>query len=236
MHIGSPNACARVLNIASNVSVWYSTKAPSLHLPCTAVSFITTYDIAPIRALGCLGLTASKIHQGSIPPATLIVDLILSFCNGFLLFIVSLSSLSLGITILGLSQADDLGGLALIAAVILASAAIVAIVTSAGTIMLQLTFDELEGQYERIKLMMAWVPSFLLGVVVLEVAVGALLRYTGNYPNEFTMFLASDMVVLTVVATISLWVRGTIEKLVDLTYSNDEDDDGLSLYCSQLEE
>lgn len=187
-------------------------------------------------ALGCLGLTASQIHQGSSPPTSLIVDLILSFCNGFLLFIFSLSSLSLGITILGLSQADDLGGLALIAAVILASAAIIAIVTPAGTIMLQLTFDELEGQYERIKLMMAWIPSFLLGVVILEVAVGALLRYTGNYPNEFTMFLASDMVVLTVVATISLWVRGTIEKLVDLTYSNDEEDDSLSLYWSQLKE
>jgi hypothetical protein len=76
-------------------------------------------------------------------------DLVLPFCNGFLLFVAWFASLSLCITILGLSQADNLGGLAPIVAVVLTSAAIIAIVTAAGTITLQLTFEQLESLKQR---------------------------------------------------------------------------------------
>jgi uncharacterized protein YacL len=148
--------------------------------------------------------------------------------NDFLLLAAWLVISSLGLTIFGLSQADGLNGLASTSAALLASAAITAIVAVAVTIVLQLTFRSVEAQYERLDLIMSWVPLFLLNVITLEVMANLLLWYTDNSPNEVVMFLAPVLLVL-LIATIvlSLWVRRKVKTLMSMMHSNNDEVEGL---------
>lgn len=154
--------------------------------------------------------------------------LVMRSYNDFLLLAAWLVISSLGLTIFGLSQADGLNGLASTSAALLASAAITAIVAVAVTIVLQLTFRSVEAQYERLDLIMSWVPLFLLNVITLEVMANLLLWYTDNSPNEVVMFLDPVLLVL-LIATIvlSLWVRRKVKTLMSMMHSNNDEVEGL---------
>jgi hypothetical protein len=148
--------------------------------------------------------------------------------NDFLLLAALLVVSSLVLTIFGLSQADGLHGLASTSAALLTSAAITAIIAVAATIVLQLIFLSVGAQYERLDLIMSWVPLFLLNVVTLEAMAGLLLWYAKNSLNEVVMFLAPVLLVL-LIATIvlSLWVRRKVKTLMSMMHLNDDEVEGL---------
>ncbi|EXL64033.1 hypothetical protein FOPG_19697 [Fusarium oxysporum f. sp. conglutinans race 2 54008] len=149
--------------------------------------------------------------------------------NDFLLLAACLVISSLGLTIFGLSQADGLDGIVSIAAALLASAAITAIVAVAVTIVLQFTFRSVEAQYERLDLIMSWEPLFLLNVVLLEAMADLLLWYTNNSPNEVIMFLAPVLLVsLIAMIMLSLWVRRKTKTLIGMIRLNNDEVEGLS--------
>jgi hypothetical protein len=149
--------------------------------------------------------------------------------NDFLLLAALLVVSSLVLTIFGLSQADGLRGLASTSAALLTSAAITAIIAVVATIVLELTFRSVGAQYERLDLIMSWVPSFLLNVVTLEAMAGLLLWYTDNSLNEVVMFLAPVLLVL-LIATIvlSLWVRRKVKALMGMVHLDNDEVEGLS--------
>ncbi|PTD02493.1 hypothetical protein HYE67_005146 [Fusarium culmorum] len=146
-----------------------------------------------------------------------------------------LTSLSLGITILGLCQINTLSGIACVAAVVLTSAAIVTIVTAASTAMHQVTILQPVGRLERVNLVIGWSPLFLLGVVIQELAIGMLLWHTGNCSNEWVMFLASDLAVLVTVIMVSLWVRRQIGELIGLARLSKKEGSSANFYYPLLE-
>ncbi|KAF4946870.1 hypothetical protein FSARC_14103 [Fusarium sarcochroum] len=149
--------------------------------------------------------------------------------NDFLLLAALLVVSSLVLTIFGLSQADGLDGPASTSAALLTSAAITAIIAVAATIVIQLTFRSVGAQYERLDLIMSWMPLFLLNVLTLEVMANLLLWYTDNSPDEVVMFLAPVLVVL-LIATIvlSLWVRRKVKTLMSMMHLNNDEVGGLS--------
>ncbi|KAH7203162.1 uncharacterized protein BKA55DRAFT_531099 [Fusarium redolens] len=158
------------------------------------------------------------------PRSAFIVRLVVRFYNGFLLFVAWLAILSLGMTTFGLSQPDSLSGLEFTAAALLTSTAITAIVAVAITTMLQFTLRSIKGQYERLDLIMSWVPLFLLDVVILEAMAGLLLWYTNNFPSELVAFFASETLVLLITMIIaSIWVRRKFKTLISMAYLNTDD-------------
>ncbi|EXL38874.1 hypothetical protein FOCG_18497 [Fusarium oxysporum f. sp. radicis-lycopersici 26381] len=162
------------------------------------------------------------------PRSTVIVRLVVRFYNGFLLFAAWLAVLSLGVTIFGLSQPDGLSGLEFTAAALLTSTAITAIAAVAITTMLQFNFRSIKGQYERLDLLMSWLPLFLLDVVILEAMAGLLLWYTKNFPSELVAFFASETLVLLIAMIIaSIWARRKIKTLIGMASLNTDDVEGL---------
>ncbi|KAF4332517.1 hypothetical protein FBEOM_13685 [Fusarium beomiforme] len=162
------------------------------------------------------------------PRSAFIVRLVVRFYNGFLLFVAWLAILSLGVTIFGLSQPDSLSGLEFTAAALLTSTAITAIAAVAITTMLQFNFRSIKGQYERLDLIMSWVPLFLLEVVVLQAMAGLLLWHTDNFPSQVVAFFAFEVVVLLIaIIILSIWARRKIKTLVGMAHLNTDDIEGL---------
>jgi hypothetical protein len=94
--------------------------------------------------------------------------------------------------------------------------------------MLQFTLRSIKGQYERLDLIMSWVPLFLLDVVILEAMAGLLLWYTNNFPSELVAFFASGTLVLLIAMIIaSIWARRKIKTLVGMAHVNTDDIEGL---------
>ncbi|TVY62394.1 hypothetical protein Focb16_v004206 [Fusarium oxysporum f. sp. cubense] len=168
------------------------------------------------------------INEELNPRWASIVRLVVRFYNGFLLFAAWLATLSLAVTIFGLSQPDSLSGLGFTAAALLTSTAITAIFAVAITTMLQFTLRSIKGQYERLDLIMSWVPLFLLDVVILEAMAGLLLWYTNNFPSELVAFFAFEVLVLLIAIIIaSIWARRKIKTLIGMAYLNTDDVEGL---------
>ncbi|KAH7228543.1 uncharacterized protein BKA55DRAFT_696868 [Fusarium redolens] len=162
------------------------------------------------------------------PRSVFIVRLVVRFYNGLLLFVAWLAILSLGMTIFGLSQPDSLSGLEFTAAALLTSTAIIAVAAVAIITMLQFNFRSIKGQYERLDLIMSWVPLFLLDVVILQAMAGLLLWHTNNPPSELVAFFASETLVLLIAMIIaSIWARGKIKTLIGMAYLNTDDVEGL---------
>ncbi|KAH7184048.1 hypothetical protein BKA60DRAFT_474849 [Fusarium oxysporum] len=162
------------------------------------------------------------------PRSVFIVRLVVRFYNGLLLFVAWLAILSLGMTIFGLSQPDSLSGLEFTAAALLTSTAITAVAAVAITTMLQFNFRSIKGQYERLDLIMSWVPLFLLDVVILQAMAGLLLWHTNNFPNEVVVFFAFEVLVLLIAMIIvSIWARRKIKSLVGMAHLNTDDTEGM---------
>jgi hypothetical protein len=162
------------------------------------------------------------------PHSTFIVRLVVRFYNSFLLFAAWLAILSLAVTIFGLSQPDSLSGLEFTAAALLTSTAIIAVAAVAITTMLQFTLRSIKGQYERLDLIMSWVPLFLLDVVILEAMAGLLLWYTNNFPSELVAFFAFEVLVLLIaIIIVSIWTRRKIKSLVGMAHLNTDDTEGM---------
>lgn len=162
------------------------------------------------------------------PRSVFIVRLVVRFYNGLLLFVAWLAILSLGMTIFGLSQPDSLSGLEFTAAALLTSTAITAVAAVAITTMLQINFRSIKGQYERLDLIMSWVPLFLLDVVILQAMAGLLLWHTNNFPNEVVVFFAFEVLVLLIAMIIaSIWARRKIKSLVGMAHLNTDDTEGM---------
>lgn len=162
------------------------------------------------------------------PRSVFIVRLVVRFYNGLLLFVAWLAILSLGMTIFGLSQPDSLSGLEFTAAALLTSTAITAVAAVAITTMLQFNFRSIKGQYERLDLIMSWVPLFLLDVVILQAMAGLLLWHTNNFPSEVVVFFAFEVLVLLIAMIIaSIWARRKIKSLVGMAHLNTDDTEGM---------
>ncbi|KAJ9419023.1 hypothetical protein FOXG_16102 [Fusarium oxysporum f. sp. lycopersici 4287] len=158
------------------------------------------------------------------PRSVFIVRLVVRFYNGLLLFVAWLAILSLGMTIFGLSQPDSLSGLEFTAAALLTSTAITAVAAVAITTMLQFNFRSIKGQYERLDLIVSWVPLFLLDVVILQAMAGLLLWHTNNFPSEVVVFFAFEVLVLLIAMIIaSIWARRKIKSLVGMAHLNTDD-------------
>ncbi|EWY79326.1 hypothetical protein FOYG_17504 [Fusarium oxysporum NRRL 32931] len=174
------------------------------------------------------GVSMPTINEELNPRWAFIVRLVVRFYNGFLLFAAWLAILSLAVTIFGLSQPDSLSGLGFTAAALLTSTAITAIFAVAITTMLQFTLRSIKGQYERLDLIMSWVPLFLLDVVILEAMADLLLWYTNNFPSELVAFFAFEVLVLLIAIIIaSIWARRKIKTLVGMAHLNTDDIEGL---------
>ncbi|RKK84108.1 hypothetical protein BFJ68_g17384 [Fusarium oxysporum] len=94
--------------------------------------------------------------------------------------------------------------------------------------MLQFTLRSIKGQYERLDLIMSWVPLFLLDVVILEALAGLLLWYTKNFPSELVASFASETLVLLIAMIIaSIWARRKIKTLIGMASLNTDDVEGL---------
>uniref|UniRef100_A0A0D2YIL3 Uncharacterized protein n=1 Tax=Fusarium oxysporum (strain Fo5176) TaxID=660025 RepID=A0A0D2YIL3_FUSOF len=127
-------------------------------------------------------------------------------------------------TIFGLSQPDSLSGLEFTAAALLTSTAITAVAAVAITTMLQFNFRSIKGQYERLDLIVSWVPLFLLDVVILQAMAGLLLWHTNNFPSEVVVFFAFEVLVLLIAMIIaSIWARRKIKSLVGMAHLNTDD-------------
>src|SRR6478735_1175999 len=162
------------------------------------------------------------------PRSVFIVRLVVRFYNGLLLFVAWLAILSLGMTIFGLSQPDSLSGLEFTTAALLTSTAITAVAAVAITTMLQFNFRSIKGQYERLDLIMSWVPLFLLDVVILQAMAGLLLWHTNNFPNEVVVFFAFEVLVLLIaIIIVSIWARRKIKSLVGMAHLNTDDTEGM---------
>ncbi|EXA30340.1 hypothetical protein FOVG_18267 [Fusarium oxysporum f. sp. pisi HDV247] len=162
------------------------------------------------------------------PRSIFIVRLVVRFYNGLLLFVAWLAILSLGMTIFGLSQPDSLSGLEFTAAALLTSTAITAVAAVAITTMLQINFRSIKGQYERLDLIVSWVPLFLLDVVILQAMAGLLLWHTNNFPSEVVVFFAFEVLVLLIAMIIaSIWARRKIKSLVGMAHLNTDDTEGM---------
>ncbi|KAH7184211.1 hypothetical protein BKA60DRAFT_474719 [Fusarium oxysporum] len=162
------------------------------------------------------------------PRSVFIVRLVVRFYNGLLLFVAWLAILSLGMTIFGLSQPDSLSGLEFTAAALLTSTAITAVAAVAITTMLQINFRSIKGQYERLDLIVSWVPLFLLDVVILQAMAGLLLWHTNNFPSEVVVFFAFEVLVLLIAMIIaSIWARRKIKSLVGMAHLNTDDTEGM---------
>ncbi|KAM5528943.1 hypothetical protein FOXYSP1_16787 [Fusarium oxysporum f. sp. phaseoli] len=162
------------------------------------------------------------------PRSVFIVRLVVRFYNGLLLFVAWLAILSLGMTIFGLSQPDSLSGLEYTAAALLTSTAITAVAAVAITTMLQINFRSIKGQYERLDLIVSWVPLFLLDVVILQAMAGLLLWHTNNFPSEVVVFFAFEVLVLLIAMIIaSIWARRKIKSLVGMAHLNTDDTEGM---------
>ena len=162
------------------------------------------------------------------PRSVFIVRLVVRFYNGLLLFVAWLAILSLGMTIFGLSQPDSLSGLEFTAAALLTSTAITAVAAVAITTMLQFNFRSIKGQYERLDLIVSWVPLFLLDVVILQAMAGLLLWHTNNFPSEVVVFFAFEVLVLLIAMIIaSIWARRKIKSLVGMAHLNTDDTEGM---------
>ena len=162
------------------------------------------------------------------PRSVFIVRLVVRFYNGLLLFVAWLAILSLGMTIFGLSQPDSLSGLEFTAAALLTSTAITAVAAVAITTMLQINFRLIKGQYERLDLIVSWVPLFLLDVVILQAMAGLLLWHTNNFPSEVVVFFAFEVLVLLIAMIIaSIWARRKIKSLVGMAHLNTDDTEGM---------
>jgi hypothetical protein len=162
------------------------------------------------------------------PRSIFIVRLVVRFYNGLLLFVAWLAILSLGMTIFGLSQPDSFSGLEFTAAALLTSTAITAVAVVAITTMLQFNFRSIKGQYERLDLIMSWVPLFLLDVVILQAMAGLLLWHTNNFPSEVVVFFAFEVLVLLIaIIIVSIWARRKIKSLVGMAHLNTDDIEGL---------
>ncbi|KAL5603505.1 hypothetical protein FOVSG1_006255 [Fusarium oxysporum f. sp. vasinfectum] len=174
------------------------------------------------------GASMPTINEELNPRWAFIVRLVVRFYNGFLLFAAWLAILSLAVTIFGLSQPDSLSGLGFTAAALLTSTAITAIFVVVITTMLQFTLRSIKGQYERLDLIMSWVPLFLLDVVILEAMAGLLLWYTNNFLSELVTFFALETLVLLIAMIIaSIWARRKIKTLVGMAHVNTDDIEGL---------
>ncbi|KAL5600832.1 hypothetical protein FOVSG1_006862 [Fusarium oxysporum f. sp. vasinfectum] len=174
------------------------------------------------------GASMPTINEELNPRWAFIVRLVVRFYNGFLLFAAWLAILSLAVTIFGLSQPDSLSGLGFTAAALLTSTAITAVAAVAITTMLQFNFRSIKGQYERLDLIMSWVPLFLLDVVMLQAMAGLLLWHTNNFPNEVVVFFAFEVLVLLIAMIIaSIWARRKIKTLVGMAHVNTDDIEGL---------
>ncbi|KAK2684736.1 hypothetical protein QWA68_016110 [Fusarium oxysporum] len=162
------------------------------------------------------------------PRSVFIVRLVVRFYNGLLLFVAWLAILSLGMTIFGLSQPDSLSGLEFTAAALLTSTAITAVAAVAITTMLQINFRSIKGQYERLDLIVSWVPLFLLDVVILQAMAGLLLWHTNNFPSEVVVFFAFEVLVLLIAMIIaSIWARRKTKSLVGMAHLNTDDTEGM---------
>lgn len=166
------------------------------------------------------------------PHPTFVIRLVLHFYNGFLLLAATLAVVSLGVTMFGLSQADELSGSALMAVALLASAAITAIVAVTIVGVLQFVSQSVHGRYERSDLIMSWVPLFLFDVVMLQAIAGLLLWFTNNFPNDLVVLFASELLVfLVVLIMVSVWVRRKINAFVVVAYLDENEAEGLC--CDQ---
>ncbi|KAK2666420.1 hypothetical protein RAB80_018077 [Fusarium oxysporum f. sp. vasinfectum] len=162
------------------------------------------------------------------PRSVFIVRLVVRFYNGLLLFVAWLAILSLGMTIFGLSQPGSLSGLEFTAAALLTSTAITAVAAVAITTMLQFNFRSMKGQYERLDLIMSWVPLFLFDVVILQAMAGLLLWHTNNFPSGVVVFFAFEVLVLLIAMIIaSIWARRKIKSLVGMAHLNTDDTEGM---------
>ncbi|KAF4500828.1 hypothetical protein FAGAP_2965 [Fusarium agapanthi] len=144
------------------------------------------------------------------------------------IFVAGLAILSLGVTIFGLSQLDSLSGLEFTASALLTSTAITLIAAVAITAVLQFNFRSIKGQYERLDLIMSWVPLFLLDVVVLQIMAGLFLWHTNSFPSQVMALFAFEVVVLLIaIIILSIWTRRKIKMLVGMAHLNTDDAEGI---------
>jgi hypothetical protein len=160
------------------------------------------------------------------------------FYDAFLFLVTLLAIFSLISGAFGMSRIDDFGDCVCTAAAVLISVTVTAILTILAIIVLEFSSRSLKAQYKTMDAIMSWMPSFLLNLVALEIAMVRLLWYNSSHHGQLALFLVTSALILLFPTTIiSLWLRRNIKKLLfDLAYlegegdeehgGNDDDDDG----------
>ena len=158
---------------------------------------------------------------------------IVQFNNNLLAFTALLAISSLVGMVVSLSNARDLGRAASVLVTLLINGAITAVVAIGVTAGLLSTIETLEARYERLKLLLTWLPLFLSPVAVMETTSSLLLWHTGNLPTNVFILMLLTMAppILITMALLSLWAQekfdtllhgGDLEPLGDTRYEDGE--------------
>jgi hypothetical protein len=141
--------------------------------------------------------------------------------------------MSLGFTALAVAQTDSLTEDSSVVVAVLMTATMTAIVAITITTMLRFTLHRSKPWSQRIDLIVAWKPLFLLDLVILEILVGLLVWYTSNFTERLATCLGIELLVLMgLMVLVAVWVWREIKTLIFLCHFNNVDTDNV-VYCRQ---
>jgi hypothetical protein len=155
------------------------------------------------------------------PSSTLVLARLLHHYNYISLFTAYLGTISLTFTALAVVGTDGLteGSSAVVA--ILMSAIMTAIVAITIATMLRFTLYRSKPCFQRLDLIVASTPLFLVDLVVLEILVGLLVWYTSSFTARFATYLGIELLVLmTLMVLVAIWVWREIRILIRLGHLN----------------
>ncbi|KAL5610869.1 hypothetical protein FOBRF1_006986 [Fusarium oxysporum] len=96
-----------------------------------------------------------------------------------------------------------------------------AIMSAIAAIMLRLTLNRSKPCFQRLDLIVASTPLFLVDLVVLDILVGLLVWYTSSFTARFATYLGIELLVLmTLMVLIAIWVWRKIRISIPLEHFN----------------
>ncbi|EXK78158.1 hypothetical protein FOQG_17148 [Fusarium oxysporum f. sp. raphani 54005] len=158
------------------------------------------------------------------PSSTLVLARLLHHFNYISLFTANLGTISLTFTALAVAGTDGLTEESSAVVVILMSATMAAIVA----ILLRFTLNRSRPCFQRLDLIAASTPLFLVDLVVLEILVGLLVWYTSSFTARFATYLVIELLVLmALMVLVAIWVWRKIRVFIRLGHFNSVETDNV---------
>ncbi|KAG7404150.1 hypothetical protein Forpe1208_v003527 [Fusarium oxysporum f. sp. rapae] len=151
------------------------------------------------------------------PSSTLALARLMRHYNYISLFTANLGTILPTLTALAVAGADGLSEEPSAVVTVLMSA----IMSAIAAIMLRLTLNRSKPCFQRLDLIVASTPLFLVDLVVLDILVGLLVWYTSSFTARFATYLGIELLVLmTLMVLIAIWVWRKIRISIPLDHFN----------------